>query len=324
MMQRIINRAKELLQNGEVRCVLGLKRGEFFYDQTPAVFTTPEELNELVYDSFSSPNLSKYLIRETQAEGKVLALLKPCDTYSLNQLVAEHRIDRSKVYVLGLPCAGKLDINLIRDQGVKGLLAVKEEGDTVQIETLYGGMSLPRQSVLAERCRCCKALQPVAADEIIESEESGQEEREDRFARVSAIEEMTEEERYAFWRGELSRCIRCNACRNACPACSCVECVFDHADSGVQAKVNTNEFEENLFHIIRALHVAGRCTDCGECARVCPQRIPLQLLNRKLIWDIDRLYGPYQAGAEGAQQNPLTAFDPQDPESGQWVRRDET
>ena len=40
---------------------------------------------------------------------------------------------------------------------------------------------------------------------------------------------------------------------------------------------------ENMFHIIRAFHVAGRCTDCGECTRVCPQGIPLHLLNRKFI-----------------------------------------
>ena len=47
---------------------------------------------------------------------------------------------------------------------------------------------------------------------------------------------------------------------------------------------------ENMFHIIRAFHVAGRCTDCGECSRVCPQNIPLHLLNRKFIKDIDTFY----------------------------------
>ena len=53
-----------------------------------------------------------------------------------------------------------------------------------------------------------------------------------------------------------------------------------------------------MFHIIRAFHVAGRCTDCGECSRVCPQHIPLHLLNRKFIKDINELYGEYQAGAD--------------------------
>ena len=32
----------------------------------------------------------------------------------------------------------------------------------------------------------------------------------------------------------------------------------------------------------RALHLAGRCVDCGECERACPADIPLALLNRKV------------------------------------------
>ena len=71
--------------------------------------------------------------------------------------------------------------------------------------------------------------------------------------------------------------MRCNACRNVCPACSCVKCVFDNPASGVAAKASADDFEENLFHIIRAFHVAGRCTDCGCVFNVlhnkntCPQ-----------------------------------------------------
>ena len=65
---------------------------------------------------------------------------------------------------------------------------------------------------------------------------------------------------------------------------------------------------ENMFHIIRAFHVAGRCTDCGECSRVCPQGIPLHLFNRKFIKDIDELYGEYQAGEDTDSKGPLTNF----------------
>ena len=130
----------------------------------------------------------------------------------------------------------------------------------------------------------------------------------DRFSGVAELEAMTADERFAFWKKELSKCIRCNACRNVCPACSCVKCVFDNPASGISAKANDSEFEEQMFHIIRAFHVAGRCTDCGECSRVCPQNIPLHLLNRKFIKYIDALYGDFQAGETAEGKTPLTDY----------------
>ena len=119
---------------------------------------------------------------------------------------------------------------------------------------------------------------------------------------------MTSEERFEFWQGELSRCIRCNACRNVCPACTCEQCIFDNPNTGVAQKAAADSFEEKLFHIIRAYHVAGRCTDCGECSRVCPEHIPLHLLNRKFIKDMDELYGDYRAGEDEDVKHPLISF----------------
>ena len=132
---------------------------------------------------------------------------------------------------------------------------------------------------------------------------------------VEKLEAMTAEERYAFWQKEFSRCIRCNACRNICPACTCEKCVFDNNNLYTSQKVAETSFEESLFHIIRAWHVAGRCTDCGECSRVCPQGIPLHLLNRKFIKDINEIYGPYQAGADMETKPAMLTFKEEDPET---------
>ena len=317
-MQAIMEkRALELLENGTVDRVIGWSRGEFPYDMTPAVFRSAEELeNGFVYNDFCGANLSKYLIKESRKEGKILAFLKPCDTYSFNQLCAEHRIKRENVYVIGIECYGKADIDKLKDMGLKGITGVMMKNGEYVVETVYGEKTVKAGDATAERCLACKSKKHVVYDELIGSEGDVVEDC-TRFEGVAKLEAMTPDERFAFWRGELSRCIRCNACRNVCPACSCEQCVFDNPNSGVAHKAAANSFEENLFHIIRAFHVAGRCTDCGECSRVCPQHIPLHLLNRKFIKDINAFYGDYQAGADIEARPPLGTFRKDDREPGE-------
>lgn len=311
MQERLKQKSIELLENGAVDRVLGWKTGEFCYDLTPAVFRSQEEIEKgFVFSAFSGANLSKYLITESRKGGKVAAFLKPCDSYSFVQLLKEHRILRENVYVIGVACSGTCDIEKVKALGCEGITAVTEDGDNLIVETLYGHRTIAKKDALLERCTVCKSHKVVVYDELIG--EQGEERLSDRFTEVARLEAMTPDERFEFWRGELSRCIRCNACRNVCPACSCEKCVFDNEDSGIKNKAAADSFEENLFHIIRAFHVASRCTDCGECSRVCPQRIPLHLLNRKFIKDINELYGPYQAGNDLATKPALMDYTTED------------
>ena len=319
--EALISKASELLSAGTVDRVLGWKKGVFDYDITPFVFRSAEELEkDLVWDDFCGANFSKYLIKETsKSDAKVLVFLKPCDTYSFNQLLTEHRFDREKVYALGIPCNGMLDISRIKESA-EGIAAIREEDGKILVDTLYDGtLSFDRDTLLPERCVNCKSKKHVAYDELLG--EDGTVLDSARFDQVEELEKMTADERFAFWQNELSRCIRCNACRDICPACTCEKCVFDNANSGVENKAAANEFEEKMFHIIRAFHVAGRCTDCGECSRVCPQHIPLHLLNRKFIKDINNFYGDYQAGAVSGSRAPIVNYTTEDLEPGEAVER---
>lgn len=317
----LVNKAKELLANGTVDRVYGWKAGEFAYDVTPAVFKTAEDLeNDFVWGDFCGANFSKYLVAEAaKSENKVLVFLKPCDTYSFNQLLTEHRFDREKVYAVGIPCDGMLSVNKIKAK-VESIASIETDNDTVTVHTLFDGdVKFNRSEIMPDRCLNCKSKKHVAYDELIG--EDGEVLDSARFDEVAKLEAMTADERYAFWQNELSRCIRCNACRDVCPACTCEKCVFDNPNSGVENKAAQNSFEEKLFHIIRAFHVAGRCTDCGECSRVCPQQIPLHLLNRKFIKDINTFYGEYQAGAEVGSRAPLVNYTKEDIEPGEAVER---
>ena len=311
------SKALELLNNQTVNRVLGWTKGEFCYDVSPAVFYNEKDLENFVYNGFCGANLSKYLIEESKKEGKILVFLKPCDTYSFNQLIKEHRIKRENVYIVGVECQGKFDVQHLNAKGIDFVDSVEETLDKV---TVNGSIVLDRDEVKLERCTVCDKKH-VVYDEIVEINEKIPSNK-DRFELVKKLEAMTAEERYAFWKSELSKCIRCNACRNVCPACNCTKCVFDNDNSTIASKANSDSFEEKLFHIIRSFHVAGRCTDCGECSRVCPQNIPLHLINRKYINDVNELYGEFHAGEDDHSKGPLTSFSKEDKDPSEAVRRD--
>lgn len=306
MQEKLIARAKELLAEGKVQKVVGWRKGLFDYDVTPSVFTSAEDLEQnFVFNEFCGANLSKYLVKitreieikksttrmnNTMAKQRdpnaqdapipsevALVFLKPNDTYSFTQLLKENRITRDDVYAIGVPCQ----------------------------DTLKG----------AEPCGNCAGKKPVSCDEYIGVDPNAEvAQNTARMAEVEKLEAMSEAERFAFWQNEFSRCIRCNACRDICPACTCEKCVFDNNALYTSQKVAETSFEESLYHIIRAWHVAGRCTDCGECSRVCPENIPLHLLNRKYIKDINEIYGEYQAGSDLETKAPMQSFKEDDAE----------
>ena len=155
--EALVAKASELFEKGVVDRMLGWKKGEFSYDVTPGVFTSMDEVNkDFIWDDFCGANFSKYLLKETaKTEKKVLVFLKPCDTYSFNQLLTEHRFDREKVYAVGVGCNGMLDVAKLRSSA-EGILRVNtEDPDKVAVETLYDGtVTLDRAELLPDRCFC--------------------------------------------------------------------------------------------------------------------------------------------------------------------------
>jgi Na+-translocating ferredoxin:NAD+ oxidoreductase RnfC subunit len=43
------------------------------------------------------------------------------------------------------------------------------------------------------------------------------------------------------------------------------------------------------------MHIGDRCIECGECERVCPMDLPLMKLNRKVIQDMNDLFGEFES-----------------------------
>ncbi|MCD6295245.1 MAG: 4Fe-4S binding protein [Deltaproteobacteria bacterium] len=110
-------------------------------------------------------------------------------------------------------------------------------------------------------------------------------------------EVYSQEERFKRWSYEFEKCIKCYGCRNICPVCFCKECSLEHSDL---IKKGELPVEIPIFHLVRAVHMAGRCIDCGLCEDACPANIPLRLLYREVNQITARLFD-YRAGTDSGQ-----------------------
>jgi len=120
--------------------------------------------------------------------------------------------------------------------------------------------------------------------------------------------EMPQEERLAFWRTHVDRCIKCYGCRNICPVCFCEECALEE-ESWVDHALLPPPLV--TFHIIRAMHMAERCIRCGQCEAACPADIPLTILYRLISEEVKDKFG-YESGIS-VDDKPVMALKEENP-----------
>jgi formate dehydrogenase subunit beta len=113
---------------------------------------------------------------------------------------------------------------------------------------------------------------------------------------------MSIEERFAYWTGQFSQCIKCFGCRDACPICYCIDCYLE-ADRGLVAGGQVPP--DLMFPVLRTIHVADSCVNCGQCQDGCPSELPLSRLTHMLNVEIGAVLG-YQSGMDIRVPPPLS------------------
>ena len=289
--EAIRKEAARLLSEGSVTMVIGYRAGRRAGIAIPAIVTDAARVEELIFSPACVNNLALYLTRakkDIRKTGKVAIVVKGCDMRALAGLMGESQLKREDVVIIGVACAG-----------VKGSGAGPGEGLST--------------ANIARKCRECTVHTPQGADLVAGSLPTMPELNPVEAEELAKLEAMTPKERWAFWKEHFSRCVRCLACRSICPFCYCEQCMCDR--NRPQAVETTPRPAGNMaWHIVRAMHLAGRCAGCAECERVCPMDIPLNLLNRKMAKELKELY-EYEAGFEVSEKGPLTMFTEKDDQS---------
>ncbi len=314
VIQQLREQAKKLLEEKKVEMVIGFGEGTELARTTPVFITSPEEVSALTWGPFCANNLVKYLTDYRNLQGNVAVVVKGCDSRSVNRLLTDNQIDRDKVVVLGVPCPGQLDWHLVAAtvNPAAKLKGISDDGESFTVKTDAGDYKFDKKESMLHKCLVCENPNPIVSDMTVGKEQPVKN-YENRFAEVTALEQLGTEEKSKYWDKQFSRCLRCYACRNVCTVCTCRTCVFDQMQPMWVSKRN-NLSENTSFHLIRAFHVAGRCVDCGECDRVCPVDIPLRKLNQKILKDLGDLFDTPTPGSKADLTSPLGEFATGDPE----------
>ena len=164
------------------------------------------------------------------------------------------------------------------------------------------------QDVAQDKCRACTVPNAVIHDHFAGSPTNIPDGAQPAMpAIMTFLDGLSLEDRMGFWRGHIDRCIRCYACRNACPMCVCRDnCVADSREPHWLTQEDSPT-QKMFFQLIHAMHLAGRCTGCGECNRACPMGIPVGALKLQMGRVVKKLF-EYAPGMDVDAVPPLLGF----------------
>ena len=315
--------ARNLLSEKQVDVIIGYTTGTVPLSSSPIMITKKEDVDKLTWNNLCYVNLAKYLVPKipqlVDPEGgnlKIGIVSKGCVGRALIHLAVEKQISLDNIKMIGIPCNGIINRKKIEKEiGEREILEVSASGNDIVVKGKDFEEKFPFDEYINELCKVCKVKSPptkAALSETCVGECQEIPSVEDDFVDISDFEAKTAEEKWDYIKNLLEPCTRCYACREACPMCYCNLCFVDQ-NKPIWFGKTTDLSDIIVFHLIRAMHLAGRCVACGACSSVCPMGIDLNIITRKLEKIVKERYD-FTSGIDNETLPPMMAFNMEDSE----------
>lgn len=290
--EKMRNVARDLLKEKKVDLIIGYSKGTLPLASAPVFIRNEQEVDKLVWNNSCYVNLAKYLVPNIRenidgelVDLKVGVISKGCVARSIIHLMVENQIKKENIIIIGINCNGILNRRRIEKEiGAHEITETELSGDQLIVKGNKFEKKFKFDDYMNELCKHCTIRAPPVSDSLIEiivGESQEVDTLEDSFEDIIEFERKSPDEKWAYMNEVLKDCTRCYACREACPLCYCNLCFVDQNLPTWFGK--TSEISDILiFHMVRGLHLAGRCVECGACSSVCPMGIDLSLINRKI------------------------------------------
>lgn len=306
--ERLREKISDLID--DLKVIVGYTKSNIPLRVNPLFIEKKEEIDKLIFNNLCINNLATYsYFLSQEIDGKIGIILKPCDVKAVVQLLAEGLIDRDKIKIISVECNGVIDSKKLQKKinGLK-IASAAISGNSIKICTSERDFEFNIEDVYAEKCYVCNIYdKPPIFDEFIENDIKFNIKQKKEYEDLLEFEKLSLEEIYSFWENEFSRCIRCYACRNICPLEVCRDRCITQLDQPHWQSQKITSNEGKFFQLIRVMHLAGRCVECGECERACPSNIPILKLMKKMNKEINRLFG-FIPGLSIDSKPPLLTF----------------
>jgi formate dehydrogenase subunit beta len=315
-----------------------------------SLITDPQGLSDTLPIAPTMPVQSAQILSEltsTPAEGRIAAVLKPCELRGAIELSKFLQVNLENVLTIGVDCLGTYSVTDYaqmsadeRESAIRGLVEAAPENKTAAIRQACQMCRYPS----AGSADVCVGLLGASADsiplmlgdrfadqladalslELLDGEPSG------RTAAVDALVAQRSDRRKELLDGfaaetgnldalvqTLSTCIGCHNCMTVCPICYCKECVFDSAvfehrpDQFLawakRKGVLRVPTDTLMFHLTRLSHMGTSCVGCGLCESACPNDIPVSNLFNLIGGKLQETF-EYVPGEDAAVDPPVASF----------------
>ncbi|MFX0097943.1 MAG: 4Fe-4S dicluster domain-containing protein [Candidatus Hodarchaeota archaeon] len=303
---------KKLFAKGKVDLVIGYTDGTLPLRAQPLFMKSADDVDDFKWNNLGYINIAKYALEkrtkkvdDKDVDLKIGIVAKGCVGRAINHLIVENQIKRENVVIIGFPCNGIADVNKIeKDLGEKEALEVNLDGDNLVVKGNGFEKSYPIAENVNTVCKVCKIKTPTVADVMVL--EGKNLPLDDDFADIAEHNKKATAEKWDETISTLHDCIRCYSCRQACPMCYCSLCFVDQNKPMWFDKTSSMQ-DIFTFHLVRSLHMAGRCVSCGACTAACPMHIDLNFITRKLQELAKRRFD-FVSGLDQDTLPPLSAF----------------
>lgn len=265
MIENIIKKTKQLLEDKEVNIVIGY--AEDSEGEVMAHFASkPEDTESFIFDQRCIQNLAVYLVKgEVKKLGKACIIANISTIRSILQVSSENQLKEDGFLCLGI-------------SGNNTMIEFKGFED---IEKYISSIDLNFDK--------------------------------DHKELLDLINSKPINERQKYWTDQLSKCIKCYACRASCPMCYCKRCQVEFNQPQI-ITIEATPMGNFEWHVMRAMHLAGRCVNCGDCGRACPMDIPIHMLTIKTVETVKNKFNTI-AGTKSDLESVMSNYKPDDKEN---------